>query len=530
LVGLLAGGAACGAAHAERPTYAAFMNIQQIVEGQLRGSGTDDVTYTEVSGNLLTQVSNRRIVLSATYRLSYRIPEAGKIDENIQHNGVMRLQANVIDEWLNMESGAIITRSRVDPSGSASQTNAGNQQNLTQTYSAYIQPVLAHQMGDLGVQASYRYAYTANDVGKTGDAPAGSPLTDRFDSSKGQQATLALAMDQGSLPFSWKLSGEYRHENTTNLAEHFRAHSVIGEIKLPIGNSRVALVTSGGYERTRTSERSALIDPLTGLPVLGKGGRFVVDPASPRVLTYDMEGLIGDAGIIWRPSQRTRMEARAGYRYGGFSLTGLVEMRPSDRTGLTMIITDRVESFAQGLSNGLASTTPSLDLGLSNDPNSSYQNCLFGKAVGEGRCINGALGQAAASAYRERAANVIFTHRMRQTTLTSAFGYSRRAYIDNPNSPVSLAGVVDQSFFGNMTVSRRLTRESGISFSFQGNYFMNGQVGAPDAMSGSVNTSYYRSFGRGIQFNATVAIDGSKQENIPADVSGRAQLGLQYRF
>ncbi len=529
VLGFVVGGGACGAGQAKRAEYGAFMDIQQIAETQLHGPGADDVTYTDVSGGVTAQVSNRRIVASASYRLSYRIPELGEIDKSFAQDGVMRLQANVIDKWLTIETGGIVTRSRIDPSGAAPATNIGNPKNLTQTYSAFFQPNLAHQIGELGLSASYRYAYTQNESGQTNTGSTGPP-TDRFDSSVAQQATLAMAMQQGALPFDWQLSGEYRHENTTNLAQHFRAISVIGEIKQQLGQSRVALVASGGYEKTRTSQRKALIDPLTGFPVLGKGGKFVVDPASPRTLTYDMAGLIGDAGIIWRPSRRTRLEARAGYRYGGLSITGLIEMRPSERTGLTFIVTDKIESFGQGVSGGIAASTPDLNLGQSADPTSSYQDCLFGKAVGSGRCIGGALGQASASSYRERAANLIYSRQFRYWALSGSLGYSRRTYIDDPTSPVSLAGVVDQSFFGNLSFGRRLTQTSGVSFSLSGNYFMNGQIGASDVMAGSFSTNYNRSFGRGIQMQASVAVDGTKQENIPADISGRAQLGLQYKF
>jgi len=527
LVGLFAGAAVCGTAHADRPRIGAFLDLQQIAEAQLHGQGSDDVTYTEVGGNLFAQISNRRIVATGTYRLSYRIPEMGELDKSVSQDGVMRLQANVIDEWLTMEAGGIVTRSRVDPSGAAPQFNIGNPKNLTQTYSAFLQPSIAHRIGGVAVALSYRYAYTKNESSQ-GTFSTG-PTTNRFDSSKSQLASLSLGMDPGDLPFGWKLSSDYRHENTTNLAQHFRAINAIGEIKIPLAGAPVALVASAGYERTRTSEREALIDPLTGLPVLGKGGRFVVDPASPRVLTYDMEGLIADAGIIWRPSRRTRLEARAGRRYGGLSATALVEMRPSERTGLTFVLSDRIESFGQGVSGGLAGLSPSIDLSQI-DPSSSYQDCLFGRVGGSGSCIGGALGQASASVYRERAANIVFTRGMREWTFGGSVGYSRRTYFDDPNSLVSLAGVVDQSIFGNLSVNRRLSRVSGVSFSFAGNLFKNGQLGASDVLSGSVTTNYYRTFGRGIQMQATVAMDASKQDGITADVSGRAQLGLQYRF
>lgn len=528
LLGLFVGGAACGAARADRPEIGAFIDTQQVAETQLHGPGEDDVTYTEVSGTLTAQIKNRRIVASGTYRLSYRMPEAGDVGKSFNQDGLMRLQANVIDEWLTMETGAIVTRSRVDATGAAPQFNFGDPKNLAQTYSAFAQPTISHRLGDLGLGLSYRYAYTQNET--TQDAPTTSgPINDRFDSSKTQRVTLDLGMDPGALPFGWKVASEYRHENTTNLAEHFRSFNMIGEVRVPLADKPIALVASGGYEQIRTSERSALLDPVTGLPVRGKGGRFVVDPASPRLLTYDVSGLVANAGVIWKPSRRTRMEARVGRRYGDLSVTGLVELRPNERSGLTFIVSDRVESFGQGISDGLAGTPPAIDVSQV-DPASPYQQCVFGKTKGSGQCLNGALGQASASSYRERAANIIFVRSMRIWTFSGSLGYSRRDYIDNPNSPVSLDGVVDESFFGNMTFGRPLSRTSGLSFSFSGNLFKNGQVGAADVMSGSFSTNYYQSFGRGIRMQASVAVDGSKQDGTATDVSGRARLGLQYRF
>ncbi|WP_340316788.1 porin family protein [Rhizorhabdus argentea] len=528
LLGLLAGSAFCGAAHADRPEFGAFLDLQQFGEMQLSGAGGDDVTYSEVSGGATGRINNRRIVASASYRLSYRIPETGDISKSVSQDGVMRLQANVIDEWLTVDSGAIATRSRVAAGGAAPQFDSANPKNLTQTYSVFVQPSVVHRIGDLSVTASYRYAYTQNESGSTGGVLTGLPA-DRFDNSKAQQGNLSLGMDNSSLPFDWSVSSQYRRENISNLARHFRAFSTTAEVKVPITDF-VALVTSGGYEQTRTSQRRALVDPLTGLPVLGKGGRFVVDPASPRLLTYDMDGLVGDAGIIWKPSRRTRLEARAGYRYGGLSMSGLLEMHPSERSGVTMVVTDRIESFGQGVSGGLADAPANLDLGQSLDPASSYQHCLFGKSPGTGRCIGGALGQASANTYRERAASLIFNHRMRKWSFATSLGYSRRTYIDDPGTLFSLDGVVDQSFFGDVVLTGQLTRNSGVSFSFSGNLFKNGQVGASDVLSGSFSSNYYRTFGRGIRAQASLAVESSKQDGVTADVSGRAQLGVQYQF
>ena len=510
-----------------RPKFALGLDLQEVVEQQFRGVG-DDVTYTEVSGDLGVQIKNRRIVASGTYRVSYRIPERGKIGKSFTQNGVMRAQATVIRDLLTMDTGVIVTRSRVDPGGAAPQTNSANAKNLTQTYSTFVQPTVSHHFGELGFNAVYRYAYTKNS-GKVGAQAVGARPVNRFDDSISHQVSTSVGMKRSELPFDWKASLEYARENASSLAKHTRSFNAAGEITLPVSGS-LALVSSGGYERIRISERPPLLDSVTGIPVTDGKGRFIADPATPRVMTYEISGIIADAGVIWRPSSRTRLEMRAGYRYDDLTVTGLFEMKFSDRTGLTFILTDRIESFGQSVSGGLAAAPVELDLTQSSDPNSSFQNCLFGKGAGTGRCVGGALSQASASNYRERSGSLIFSHRMRRWSFSTSGGYSRRTYIDTPGTVLSLAGVVDQNFFAELQMSGILSRQSGISFSFRGNLFKNGQAGQPNVTSGSFSSNYYRTFGQGIRLQANMTLDASKQDGMTADVSGRAQLGLQYQF
>jgi hypothetical protein len=49
-------------------------------------------------------------------------------------------------------------------------------------------------------------------------------------------------------------------------------------------------------------------------------------------------------------------------------------------------------------------------------------------------------------------------------------------------------------------------------------------------VSGLISASYYRTFGRGIRAQARLSVDASKQDGVTADVSGLAQLGIQYQF
>jgi len=524
---LILGAGPCGIAHAERPEFAVSAEVQQFVEDQLSGDSGDDAIYTEVAGTASARFSNRRLQMAGTYRLAYRIGEWGDVDENVAQDGLLRMEAKLVDEWLTLDAGAISTRSRVDPAGPAPQFNGANAKNLAQTYSIYVQPALAHHVGDLDFAASYLQSYTTND---SKDAVlSGTALANRFESARNQEAQLIIGMERGELPFDWKVTSQYRRENATALAQHLRSKSVIGEITIPLTGS-LAYVGSAGYESTTTSQRSALVDPGTGLPVTTRNGRFIADPASPRFLTYDVAGLIADAGVVWRPSRRTRAEIRAGRRYGDLSVTALIQMRPSERTGLTLAVTDRIQSFAQDVSSALSDAPTNLDLDSSVDPGRAFQHCLFGKTAGEGRCLGGALGQASGNTYRERAASLLFVHRMRRWNLATTLGYSHRTYIDVPGTLFSLDGVVDQSFYGSLEIAGRLNSKSGVSFSFNGNMFKNGQAGTSDVVSGLFSTSYYRTFGRGLRAQARFSVDASKEDGDTADVEGRAQLGVRYDF
>lgn len=526
LLTLLAGGGLCGTAHADRPEFGVALNAEQIADIQIAGPG-DSVTYTEVSGGGTAQIKNRRVVLSSAYRVSYRIPEHGDLERSFNQDGVLRLQSNLIDQWLTADAGLIVTRSRVDAGGAAPQANSANARNLTQTYSAFVQPSLSHRFGDVTVGASARYAYTKNQGKSIG--PNTNPFSDRFDASTNIQMIGSVGIKRGTLPFDWEGTVEHNRENSNSLDKHVRSWRAVGQITRPVG-ATVALVASGGYEKTEVSEKSPLVDPLTGVPLKDTNGNFVVDPASPRFLTYDMSGMIADAGVIWKPSRRSRFEIRAGYRYGGLTVTGLLEMKPNPRTGLTVIISDRVDSFGSNISAGLAGSPADLDLNQSVDPDTSFQNCLFGKTAGTGSCIGGALGQSSPSSYRERAVNLIFSRGLRRWNIGASAGYARRTYLDTPGTLFSLDGVVDQSFFGDLTLSGRISRTAGLSFSFRGNLFKNGQIGSPDVISGSFDTNFYRTFGRGIRMQARFGVDASKPDGMTADVSGRAQLGLQYAF
>src|SRR3546814_14307839 len=88
----------------------------------------------------------------------------------------------------------------------------------------------------------------------------------------------------------------------------------------------VALTAGVGYEELKTSQKDPLLD-ADGNPVVDDDGRFVADPASPQRITYRTDGIYWDAGVVWRPSPRTQLEAHVGRRYDSWVYFGRSEER-----------------------------------------------------------------------------------------------------------------------------------------------------------------------------------------------------------
>ena len=108
---------------------------------------------------------------------------------------------------------------------------------------------------------------------------------------------------------------------------------VLPVLVLPSGAraAELAVVGGAGYEDVEVSSRDAVRDAL-GNPVVGPDGRFVTDESAPRRIAYQTDGLIWDAGVLWRPSRRTSLEAYVGRRYGSMTYHGSFAYTPDSRT------------------------------------------------------------------------------------------------------------------------------------------------------------------------------------------------------
>ena len=108
-----------------------------------------------------------------------------------------------------------------------------------------------------------------------------------------------------------------------------------------------------GYEDVEISSRDALRD-ANGVPIVGSDGRFVTDKGEPRVLAYDVNGIIWDAGVVWKPSVRTQLEAHVGKRYGTTSYYGSFSYAPGSRSSINVSVYDNVAGFGGQVNRVLA--------------------------------------------------------------------------------------------------------------------------------------------------------------------------------
>ena len=154
---------------------------------------------------------------------------------------------------------------------------------------------------------------------------------------------VGIGQRPGDLPFGWQLSGGWEREDASQLDQRFDGKYARADITVPISPT-VALLGGVGYEDVEIGQRDPVVD-ANGVPVLDANGRYVTDKSGPRILAYDVDGLIWDAGVLWRPSKRTALEAHVGRRYGSTSYYGSFAYAPNSRMSLNVSVYDHVTGF-----------------------------------------------------------------------------------------------------------------------------------------------------------------------------------------
>lgn len=517
--------ATAGTAHAQqrRVEVRPYIDASQVLTAN---NDQDVVTYTTVSVGVDATVQTRRVELSAAYRYEHRFSYDDKISDSSVHSGIARAAVRV-GHGLTIEGGALATRARVDIRGDNATVLAGNVNNVSQVYSAYAGPTYAGRLGPATVNAGYRFGYTrAESPGVTGIGATATPI-DYFDQSTSHLATVSAGVRAGALlPIGFTASAGWQQENAGQLDQRFEGKYGRFDAVLPV-TPFLAVVGGVGYEQIQISQRDALRDPVTTQPVRDGAGRFVTDPASPRRLAYDIEGIFYDAGVVFRPSPRTTIEARVGWRYDSMTYTGSISWQASQRMGLQVGVYDSVESFGRQLVGALASLPTSIDPQL--DPfNNQFNGCVFANGgASAGGCLNSAFQSLATANYRARGVDAVFAYNGRGSRWGFGGGYANRRYL----VPVgdALNGITDQSYYLQLFGAMQLGPDMGVNATLYANYLDSGLANTPDVYGAGAVTSIYRRFGR-LNAGASFGVYTFGQRNVAnsEDVSVQALLGVRY--
>lgn len=502
-----------------------YIDASQVFIADLQGG--DVLTYSTLGAGVDATVQTRRVEVQLSYRYERRFDYQGDLDRNDTHSGLFRGKT-VLARGLTLEGGAIATRTRSDIRGDALLTDQGNIRNSAQVFSGFIGPNLSTNVGQLTANAAYRFGYTSVGSSVRGGLPAGIPLLDRYDDSRVHVATASIGAKAGALlPIGITASGSFTREDAGQLDQRFEGQYGRLDGVLPVSRE-LAVVAGLGYESIQVTQRDPLRDGAN-VPIVDEDGRFVTDPASPRRIAYDLDGIFWDAGVIWKPSRRTYLEARVGRRYESFSFTGQLSYQISASSGVQINVYDTVQTFGQQLNGSLAMMPTSF---VPNGPGmgNPYGGCIFGTAGGAaGDCLNGVFASAVTSAYRARGVTGTAVFGRGNTRFGFGGGYSHRTFL-SPNSGAgfSVNGLSDESLFAQIFGSTQLSREGSLTGSLYGSYFSSDF--APDGVFGwGANSTYAHQFG---PLGATVSAGLYGFDNQIAGSSTLAQLlfGLRYGF
>ncbi len=513
------------AAAEARTEFSPYIEVSQVLDAQLKG-GNEVLTYSSVAAGVDAHVDGPRTQAQLSYRYERRFGWGKTIKDQDTHTGLARVSHELVRDTLSIDAGAVATRSRGDIRGAAPSLLAGNVDNISQVYSAYVGPTLSTHAGPLKVDAAYRLGYTAVEANDY-IPPAGQPRLDSYDHSVSHLATASVGMAPDQLPFGWVVSGAYEREDAGQLDQRFESKGVRGDVTVPIAPT-VALLGGVGYENIQASERAPLLD-VAGDPILDAKGRYVTDTASPRAISYDFDGIYWDVGVGWRPSRRTNLEAHVGRRYGSMSYTGSLSWQSSENSALQLGVYDEVQTFGQQMNDSLAGMPT--NFGTSRNPfGNQFNGCIAG--VGQaGGCFNSALQSTNGNVFRSRGAALQYAASRGAWSAGLGLGYAQRTYRAPTFGAVySLNGVKDESWYGQGNIGYRIDGSSTIDAAVFASLSDSGIIGAPNVLSTGATSSYNRMFGRHLSATAAVGVYSYDIEGQQAQINSSALVGMRYSF
>jgi len=507
-------------------SIAPYIELDQVLTADVQNG--DVLTYSNVAAGVDATIQTRRAQVQISYEYQHQFAwRKGDSDQTV-HSGLARAAVEVAPGF-SVEGGAIATRARADIRGDAPAVLTGDNRNISQVYSVYAGPSLATHAGPVSVTASYRYGYTkANSPNGTGVTP-GSPQLDAFDDEKTQVATASVGVKSGTvLPVGATASVGWERDDAGQLDQRYHGKFARGDVVVPVTRT-VALTGGAGYEKITVSQKDPKLDG-TGQPVVDGNGHFQTDPASPRRIAYNTDGLIWDAGVVWRPSPRITVEARVGKRYGSTSYTGSLSYAASKTVGLQIGVYDGIETFGSQLQSGIAAL-PTSFIDQRDMFGQQFSGCVYGTSgTATGGCMNSVFQSIASASYRARGVDAVLSATRGPLTMGVGAGYAnRRFFAPDDGTGFTVNGLTDESYYAQFYVSRQLDRNSGISGNLFADWYKSQIPGSTDIYSIGGTGSYYHNFGR-LSTTASVGLYDFRADGGDSQVQAQGMLGARYTF
>jgi hypothetical protein len=530
LVGAAALSTAVAVQGAPKTVIQPYLEIQQVVSADVNGG--DVLTYTAVGGGIDAAVETRRVQATISYNYQRRIAWDDSIANEDVHTGLAAARVAIIPGTLNFDAGALAIRSHADIRNPTAPFRTADDSAAVEVYSVYAGPTLNTHAGPVAIGASYRLGYVVVDDNNLagGALPPGQPRIDRYDSSLVQSAAASIGMEPGQLPFGWTVGAGWERSDADRLETVYEGKYVRADVVVPV-SSHLAVTGGVGYEKLKSSQQDILRD-AGGVPIVTPDGQLIPDPSRPRLLAYDQSGLIWDAGVIWRPSPRTELQARVGRRYGSMTYVGSLEHKINAAYGISATVYDTVNSFGNLLVTDLAGVPRRFNNRRLNTGLGGVGGCVFGTDPGSGACFDDALQSINNFTFRNRGANVLLSGGRGPWSFGLGAAYDQRRYFAPPAGNVFvLDGVTDRSISLSANAGRRLTRNSGYDINAYATWLDSGIAGAGTSSSTGITGSYYRSlFNEHLSANIAAGIYHTDAGEFDSSTVASVLVGLRYTF
>lgn len=500
-----------------------YIEVSQVVSAELT-PGDDVLTYTQVAAGVDVNVQGRNSGVAVSLRYERNIGYGDAIDTDTV-SGIARGTLAVVPGTLSLEAGALASRSRADGGGATTANPLVREDAESRFYSAYAGPSLRTRVGDVGVEGVARVGYNRFEADNALVTEGGN-VVDVFDDSVTYMGQLRAGTRPGEpLPVGLAVTAGGFQEDISNLDQRVRDLYVRGDVTVPVSRT-LALVGGVGYENVEISSRDALRD-ANGNPVIGTDGRFVTDESGPRRIAFDVDGLLWDVGVLWRPSSRTSLAASVGRRYDSTTYYGTFTYVPSQRSSFALSAYDGVSGFGGVINNALAGLDSDFEA-IRNPVTGDFGGLVSGT---QGQALVGTIGSARSAAFRGRGVRASYQRQMGRTSAALGVGYDRRTFIAAAGTVLSpLNGLTDQSYYVIGGLSRQVGESANISTNAYVNWF-DGAGANSDATSAGVSAAYNQSITQRLVGRAAIAVDYVDSEFTAQDFAfATALVGLRYNF